>query len=322
MGIGHRRDSSRCAAWLLRQCLGLPTPRRRIARFARKSLLRFWSPPVRAEYFGQAMLFPGQHDLPILANDLPFFNTPLRRLANAMRSRDGQLRLLDIGANIGDGLPLVDPRLGDKFWLVEGSSEFLPYLRENILRYPDVTVIPSYVGEEFEVSRGREVVTDGNAHILEGVGGEIVYETVDRLFADPLQPAPNLLKIDVEGHEARVFSGSLALLGREQPVVFMEWYPELLVREGFGALASLDLLLAAGYSHAIVYDNHGYFLEECALQDRSRLQELARHAGTRERFYYDLVVFSPRHAALLADFVASEVAFFETRQTPEWKGRA
>jgi len=295
--------------------MGLPTPRRRVARFARKSLLRFWSPPVRADYFGQAMLFPGQHDLPLLANDLPLFNTPLRRLADAVRSRDGQLRLLDIGANIGDGLPLVDPRPGDKFWLVEGSSEFLPYLRENIISFPDVTVIPSYVGEEFEVSRGREVVTDGNAHILEGAGGEIVYETVDRLFSDPHLPAPNLLKIDVEGHEARVFSGALVLLRRVHPVVFMEWYPELLLREGFGVLASLDLLLSAGYSHAIVYDNHGYFLEECALGERSRLEQLARYAGMKERFYYDLVVFAPRHADLQGDFVSSEAAFFAKRNS-------
>jgi FkbM family methyltransferase len=299
-----------CAGWLLRQCLGSPTPQRRVARMARRSLLRVWSPPFQAEYFGQTMLFPGQHDLPLLVNDLPLFNTPLRRLANAVRARDGQLRLLDIGANIGDGMPLVDPKPGDKFWLVEGSSEFLPYLLKNVEGYKGVTVIPSYVGEEFEVSRGTEVIVDGNAHIQAGVGGEIVYETVDRLFADADAPTPNLLKIDVEGHEARVFSGSRGLLSRVQPAVFMEWFPLLLQREGFGVLDSLDLLLATGYTHAVVYDNHGYLLEECGLHERARLEQMARYAGLKERFYFDLAVFAPKDEALRKDFVRGEAAFF------------
>ncbi|HZZ17813.1 MAG TPA: FkbM family methyltransferase [Opitutaceae bacterium] len=259
------------------------------------------------------MLFPGQHDLPLLANDLPLFNTPLRRLATAVRSRDGQLRLLDIGANIGDGMPLVDPRATDEFWLVEGSSEFLPYLRRNVSGYRNVTVVPTYVGEEFQVSRGSEVVTDGNAHIKEGGRGEIIYETVDRIFQDPSSHVPNLFKIDVEGHEARVFAGSRGLLGRVQPVVFMEWYPSLLQREGFGVLASLDMLREAGYARAVVYDNHGYLLEECGLDERERLEHLARYAGMRERFYFDLVVFAPRHESLRTGFVAAEEAFFAAR---------
>jgi FkbM family methyltransferase len=314
-----KNKASSWAGWLLKQCLGAPSPKRRAARMARKSLLRVWRPPFEAEYFGQSMLFPGQHDLPLLINDLPFFNTPLRRLAEAVRSSEGHLRLLDIGANIGDGMPLVDPKPGDKFWLIEGSAEFLPYLRENVACYEGVTVIPSYVGAEFAVSCGSEVVADGNAYVVAGVGGEIVYETVDRLFSDASLPSPNLLKIDVEGHEARVFSGSRTFLGREQPVVFMEWYPPLLEREGFGVLASLDALVAARYTHVIVYDNHGHFLEECGLDERGRLELLARYAGMKERFYFDLVVFAPRHAALQKTFVASEAAFFASQKSESLK---
>jgi hypothetical protein len=117
----------------------------------------------------------------------------------------------------------------------------------------------------------------------------------------------------VEGHEARVFSGSRSLLARIQPVVFMEWFPALLVREGFSVLASLDILLAEGYTHSVVYDNHGYLLEECALHERGRLEQLARYAGMKERFYFDLVVFAPKDTALRKDFVAAEAAFFAGR---------
>jgi hypothetical protein len=97
--------------------------------------------------------------------------------------------------------------------------------------------------------------------------------------------------------------------------VFMEWYPTLLQREGFGVLASLDILREAGYEHAIVYDNHGYLLEECGLQERGRLERLARYAGLRERFYFDLVVFSPKDEALRREFLASEAAFFSGKES-------
>jgi len=303
-------QASRIASWLLQRCLGPASGRRRLARQLRKYLLRSWAPAFQAEYFGARLLFPGQHDLAILSNDLPLFNTPLRRLAQAVRNHETTLRLLDIGANIGDGLPLVDPQPTDQFWLVEGSSEFLPYLRANSATSPNVTIIPSYLGDQHSVAQGAEVVIAGNAHILAGAAGELVFETLDRLFPGSSPTLPNLLKIDVEGHEARIFAGGADLLRRVQPPVFMEWYPSLLLREGENELASLDRLLAAGYTDAVIYDNLGFLVGTFALAERAHLQQFAHYAQMRDLFYFDLAVFAPKHSRLREDFCASETAFY------------
>jgi len=247
----------------------------------------------------------------VLTNDLPFFNTPLRRLALAIRRHEGVLRLLDIGANIGEGLALVDPQPADRFWLVEGSSEFLPYLRRNSGGYSNAVVVNSYLGERHAVLRGSEVVTAGNSFIQTEGGGELVFETLDRLFPEASLVPPNLLKIDVEGHEARIFAGGENLLLRDKPIIFMEWHPRLLWRESADVFASLEHLIGAGYEDALVYDNHGFLFGGIALSDRTRLEELAQYARMRDLFYFDLAVFGPNRVDLRDTFKVAEKSFYE-----------
>jgi FkbM family methyltransferase len=303
-------NESRLAGWLLRQCLGPPCGRRRIFRIARKRLLRFWHPPYRARYYGQDLLFPGRHDLIVLTNDLPLFNTPLRRLARAVRASDGGLRMLDIGANIGEGVALVDPTPGDRFWLVEGSNEFLPFLRRNVAGRADTEVIPTYLGEAPSVVRGSEVVVAGNAHLSTDAEGEISFDTLDRLFPDGSPVWPNLLKIDVEGHEPLIFRGGFDLLSRHGPVVFMEWYPKLLAGLDLDVLSPLNVLRSAGYTDAVVYDNHGLAMECVALGDEKRLRKLADYSRMRDLFYFDLTVFGHGHTAVRDAFCQGETAFY------------
>jgi FkbM family methyltransferase len=307
--VPNARDS-RLAGWLLRRCLGAPSGRRRFLRFVRSRLLRFWHPPFRADYYGHRLLFPGRHDLAVLTNDLPLFNTPLRRLAQALRLADGALRMLDIGANIGEVVPLVEPRPGDRFWLVEGSAEFLPYLRLNVAGRPDVEVISTYLGESPSIVRGSEVVVAGNARLETDLEGEIAFETLDRLFPDGASAGPNLLKIDVEGHEPFVLRGGVAMLRRFRPVVFIEWYPRLLADLSLDDLSPLEILRSAGYSDSMIYDNHGRLMEGVGLGDVGRLRSLADYSRTRELFYFDLAVFAPEHADVRAVFAGSEAAFY------------
>jgi len=280
-------------------------------RLVRKISLFLWRPVVRTDYYGHSLTLPGQHDLALLANDLPLINTPLRRLAAAVRADSGCLRLLDVGANIGEGVPLADPKAGDRFWLVEGSATFLPYLRHNVSGRTDVTVIPFYLGEHRSVSRGAEVIVDGNAHINAGAEGEVAFETLDHLFPESADAQPNLIKIDVEGYEPRVLAGASGLLARSQPAVFMEWFPRLLINQGFDVLASIRPLEAAGYGDAAVYDNHGHFIGDFSLGDRIRLEQLAAYGRMRDLYYFDLAVFAPAHARLREGFRAGEARFFE-----------
>jgi len=48
--------------------------------------------------------------------------------------------------------------------------------------------------------------------------GDLVVETI-RL--DDIEPAPNVVKIDVEGHEASVLTGAKRILDHDRPIVFV-----------------------------------------------------------------------------------------------------
>ena len=302
--------ASSFASWLVRKCVGPPCLRRLFARHARRFFFRVHPCAWEADYFGQRLLFSADHDLVELTNDLPLFNTPLRRLAQTLRATDGQLRLLDIGANIGEGIALVDPQAGDQFWLVEGSEAFLPFLRANVAMYPNVAIFSTYVADHASTARGAEVIVAGNAHIDASREGALSFETLDRLFPPGRAEKPNLLKIDIEGHEPKALSGGRHLLADVQPVVFLEWHPKLLRQEGFGVFASLDPLMAAGYDVALVYDNHGLLLGEFRLEERRHLEQLAQYAELRDLFYFDLAVFAPIHRTTFEAFRAKESAFY------------
>ena len=59
--------------------------------------------------------------------------------------------------------------------------------------------------------------------------------------------APSIVKIDVEGAEAEVVRGAVALLREARPVVFLELHMDELERRGESAGALLAQLTAAGY---------------------------------------------------------------------------
>ena len=55
------------------------------------------------------------------------------------------------------------------------------------------------------------------------------------------------MKIDVEGAEEKVFSGSSAMLEFARPVLLSEFSPRLLVSQGFEPSVVLNMLCDKGY---------------------------------------------------------------------------
>jgi FkbM family methyltransferase len=70
---------------------------------------------------------------------------------------------------------------------------------------------------------------------------EVKAHTIDCLVADGSLPPPNLIKIDVEGHEEQVLRGGLRTIRRHQPVILCDYNDST-------TLPSLEsLLLPLGY---------------------------------------------------------------------------
>ncbi len=68
--------------------------------------------------------------------------------------------------------------------------------------------------------------------------------TFDEQIAHGVAPAPDVIKIDIEGGEAAALRGGRALLARPRPVVFVATHGEAVHGECLSLLASLGYTVA------------------------------------------------------------------------------
>ena len=92
--------------------------------------------------------------------------------------------------------------------------------------------------------------------------------SIDELIEKNLDP-PDIIKIDVEGHEFDVLLGARKLLLAKKPLLAIELHPGLLIRRGTSARAITEYLEDAGY---VIHDTHlkrvkkGFFKHENTLR--------------------------------------------------------
>ena len=260
---------------------------------------------------GRDLLLPLSHDLPWNRRVFPTYSDNLRRLATFVRQRTGALRLIDAGANIGDSWALCGSRAGDAFLLIEGSPIWFSLLERNTAADPAVVRVQSLLSDHPGAAAGAILAEDGNARVVEGAGGGLEAETLDRLVErHPAFRAANLLKVDVEGWDPKVLRGARALLADAGPVLLFEHHPRLLALAGENDRAVFAELAELGYSRPILYDNVGLLIGALDAADGSRLGALVDEARRRDGYYYDVVAFSDRDADAREAFLASEVAWY------------
>ncbi|MDT8331618.1 FkbM family methyltransferase [Roseomonas gilardii] len=130
--------------------------------------------------------------------------------------RPGDL-FADIGANIGAYTVLAAGVVGAEVLAFEPSPTTLPHLRDN-LRLNElegrVTLLPLALGERPGTLRLSARRGAANRVLLEREAEDAVHISVSTL--DEILPhrTPLLLKLDVEGYEARVLAGATRLLAR------------------------------------------------------------------------------------------------------------
>lgn len=131
--------------------------------------------------------------------------------------RAGDL-FFDIGANIGSYTLLAAGHCGASCWSFEPAAETRPLLVENIRlnRMEDrVRVFDCALGAqdgEISFSAGEDA---GNRVVAADYSGAVQTVAVRRLDGLIGDARPVMMKIDVEGHEAEVFSAAEETLGRD-----------------------------------------------------------------------------------------------------------
>lgn len=170
-----------------------------------------------------------------------------------MRAAAGKKILWDVGALFGVfSLAFTLEESGRKAFAFEPNPESCEKIKECLRLNPgaDIEVLGLAVGLpgelvtfqsgfHFIAAAGLEVQPTGNVARIETV-------SIDQLITKGFTP-PDMMKIDVEGHEFDVLKGARELLHSRKPLLSLEVHPGALSHRGISPLEIAEFLEDAGY---------------------------------------------------------------------------
>ena len=155
----------------------------------------------------------------------------------------------DVGANIGLYTLVFAADGGRRVISIEPSPLALPYLRGNLsannLRNVSVHAV-ALSDHRGTVRFALDSITTNTSHVsAPGEPGIAVpCSDLDTLVAVENLPPPQLIKLDVEGHDEPILRGMRRILAELRPIVCLEGA----LRRPDGTLGAVDLLRTARYS--------------------------------------------------------------------------
>lgn len=216
--------------------------------------------------------------------------------------------VIDIGANVGDGLAAIRGWSHVKVVCVEGVRPYFDLLCRNAQRVGGDNVLLNYfvgaqrgaVGEhDIEVGKG----TGRLRHFGEGSSGpKSGAENNLILLADVgsragIESRPWFLKIDTDGGDFGIIRGNIDTIAKTTYAIFFEYDPILAETSGVETISDL---VTVGFNHFLLFDNFGNALGLVTAQHLDRFRELESylqscHSGGGGAYYIDVLALRDEH---------------------------
>jgi len=284
----------------------------RCARFIRRILNRIGDPVIRIPVQQGSIWAHLSHNLPVYRKHHVLYDSALRRFAEFTSHESLPLGVIDVGANIGDTAAMLMDIPEIKVLCVEGGIEFFDLLDRNAALHPGrVTVERSFLGRANSLVSGAMQSQEGTARFekLDGAGTMKV-ETLtallerQRAFLDA-----RILKIDTDGYDCEILRGAISWLAHAKPVIFMEFFPELLQNVSDDYQDVFRALHEIGYDLTLAYKNTGEYFFSGHVGAVEFIPDL--DYLTRMEFgpcYFDLFLFHADDLELGRSFRSSELS--------------
>jgi len=258
------------ASLVYRKYLDSKGSRKIIWSLVREAMIKLFRDPSCRLLIHDRYLNLALSDLqPEFLHNFRFYDQLPRRVSNYIHQEQGCLNCIDVGANIGDSIAAFYKEESDMFLAIEPAPKFKKLLIENWGWNSNVTVIDA-VCSSFE-SEGNFCIEDnkGTASIMKTLNGvKMTIRSLDGIISEhPEFMKANVLKIDTDGHDFEVISGSRKLLSENFPAALFEC-------DCFGntnyvedCLNTLELFKQTGYNNFLLYDNFGGLMGLYPLSD-------------------------------------------------------
>ena len=280
------------------------------SRRIRAWLIRHGDPVVMMPVGRQLLVMPLSHALPTYRAMFASYDRLLPNLARVLQEANAPLNMIDVGANVGDTMALVQEYAPNaRFLCVEGHRRYADLLRTNARRLQsNADIVEAYCddgsGAAWQVSDDAH----GTARLARAsdAAPAVRTTTLDQLRAsNSVARDVTLLKIDTDGSDLRVLRGAARLLRDSQPIVYVEFHPRLLRASGDDPAELFPLLVAAGYTRARLYTNRGAPIGTFALEPLL-LHDAESHIDGRMVEYLDILAWTPAHETIIAQLNALE----------------
>lgn len=198
--------------------------------------------------------------------------------------------IIDVGANIGDGVALLRGEgIDAPILAIEGADVWFDLLSSNVRDLSPVILERVFLGSGENENHHTLKVQDGSSKLVRGDSG-VEITSLDNLLSHHAQQPVVLLKTDTDGFDAKILFGAESLLREQKPVVFAEVDEGLLRDQGNSSEELLTYLARCGYSFITAWDNFGRWLDSRPIsQGFSDL--IARYPGGPDTPYLDIAAY-------------------------------
>lgn len=280
----------------------------------RRIVLRFGDPTVEYAFCGSTLRLPLSHVLPFFRRASPLYADNLGRIAAQLFAKFGTFGVIDIGANVGDTVAVVHQHAPLPILCIEGVPKFIELLAQNVsATVPTPVIEPSFVGNGGEAL--VPWVQDGTARWVhtEGVAPALRMKSLDQILEEhPSFQSSRLLKIDTDGMDIVILNSALGWIGRQKPVLFFEYDPDLQRAHGAGGLEVLGKLKRAGYHRVLVYEGNGDYMLSAELGNNTLFFDLHEYFSGRlgSGKWCDLCIFHAEDEEIAQVIRRSELDVF------------
>ena len=236
------------------------------------------------------LLLPWTHRLPDYARMYPGYGQNLVWLAQALAAPGASLKMLDVGANVGDSaLQVIDAVAGAEVLCVEADNYYLSFLQTNVGPHDRVVVVRALLAATHGDVAMAPVRSGGTTRFEPGSDPSTASSITpaDLRAGHPRFDELRLIKSDTDGHDVILVPAIARAWSDQRPVIFMEFDPELSVLHGHDPNLVWDELAEMGYERVAVWDNLGAPLGSWnVVEAADRFAETA--GGARK--YWDVAV--------------------------------
>jgi len=200
--------------------------------------------------------------------------------------------IIDVGANIGDGVALLRGEgIDAPILAVEGAGVWFELLKTNTKDIAGVMLEHVFLGAHEERDNLSVNVKDGTSKLTKGTD-HVQLSTLDSLVEQHTQFPVVLVKTDTDGFDAQVLFGARSILTEQSPVVFCEVDEGLLRDQGNSSQELMEYLSQCGYTQIAVWDNFGRWITSRPISSGIADLVVRYPGGTEAKPYLDIAALS------------------------------